>query len=268
MYSPIFLTPDPEIANSMKPVKEHFSEGRSPIHRMDPRVKILVGIGFACLVALSQKLNTLVCAGGFASILLVVANLSYREVFWRLAVVNGFVLFLWLFLPWTVPGQELFRLGPIIVSREGLFLAGTITLKSNAILIAFIALISSSSPFTLFHALSHLYMPDKIVHLSFFCYRYIFVIQSEYKRLRTAMKMRAFQPGTNLHTYRNFAYLIGMLLVKSFDRSERVYQAMLCRGFQGRYPTLVNFYIKKMDIIYGTGMFCMLLILLVIEWKG
>ncbi len=252
----------------MKPIQEHFSEGLSPIHRMDPRVKIIVGIAFACLVALSQKFNTLVCALGFAFILLMIARLSFREVFWRLAVVNGFVLFLWVFLPWTVPGQELFTFGPITGSREGVLLAGAITLKSNAILIAFIVLLSSSSPFTLFHALSHLRMPGKIVHLFFFCYRYIFVIQSEYKRLRTAMKMRAFQPGTNLHTYRSFAYLVGMLLVKSFDRSERVYQAMLCRGFQGEYPTLVNFYVKRLDILYGIGMFCMLLTMFIIEWKG
>jgi cobalt/nickel transport system permease protein len=76
-------------------------------------------------------------------------------------------------------------------------------------------------------------MPDKIVHLISFAYRYIHVIHTEYGRQLNAMKIRGFYPKSNLHTYKTYAYLVGMLLVKSYDRAKRVQAAMLCRGLIG-----------------------------------
>ncbi len=71
-----------------------------------------------------------------------------------------------------------------------------------------------------------------------FTYRYIFVIEQEYARLVRALKVRGFKARTDMHTYRTVANLFGVLLIRSFDRAERVYKAMLCRGFQGRFHTL------------------------------
>jgi cobalt/nickel transport system permease protein len=55
------------------------------------------------------------------------------------------------------------------------------------------------------------------------------------------MRIRAFRPRTNLHTYRSYAYLVGMLFVRAAARAERVHQAMRCRGFQGRFHTMAQF---------------------------
>ncbi|NIR17569.1 MAG: cobalt ECF transporter T component CbiQ, partial [Desulfobacterales bacterium] len=65
--------------------------------------------------------------------------------------------------------------------------------------------------------------------LLFFSYRYIHVIYLEYVRLLNAMKVRCFHPRSDVHTYKAYAHLVGMMLLKSYDRSERVYGAMLCR---------------------------------------
>ena len=64
-----------------------------------------------------------------------------------------------------------------------------------------------------------------------FMVRYFDVLGREYARLRAAMRVRCFRPAMNGHSYRMFGYLVGMLLVRSFDRSERVLAAMKCRGF-------------------------------------
>ena len=61
------------------------------------------------------------------------------------------------------------------------------------------------------------------------------------------MKIRGFQPRTNLHTYRSYAYLAGMLLVRSYDRGENVFQAMLCRGFHGVFYSLKTFSWRRQD---------------------
>ena len=101
------------------------------------------------------------------------------------------------------------------------------------------------------HALRHLYVPEKLVNLFFFSFRYIHVIQEEYVRLSNALKIRCFRPKSNVHTYKTYAYLLGMLLLRSYDRSCRVYQAMLCRGFRGEFWMLDHFQIRKSDLIFG-----------------
>ena len=68
-------------------------------------------------------------------------------------------------------------------------------------------------------------------------YRYLHVISQEYRRLRRSAAMRCFRPATNLHTYRTYSYLIGMTIVRSHERSQRIYNAMRMRGFTGQLPS-------------------------------
>jgi len=146
--------------------------------------------------------------------------------------------------------------------------ASQITVKCNAILLAMIALLSTTPISTLGHAMGQLYFPDKIIHLFLFTYRYIHVIFREYNRLINAMRIRGFRPQTNLHTYRSYAYLLGMLLVRSYDRAETIHTAMLCRGFHGKYYTLSRFSIKIRDILYLSLMLSAILVLMVLQWRA
>jgi cobalt/nickel transport system permease protein len=228
---------------------DNFATGDSLLHRLDPRVKIVVAALFSVVVAVADRYGCLVTAVCLSLTLLFLARLSLREVFLRLLIVNAFIVFLWLFLPFTYGGEKLFSIGPLDATREGVIYALLITVKSNTIVLALIALLATSPIITVGHALSHLYVPDKLIHLLFFTVRYLQVLHLEYDRLRDAMRIRAFKPGTNMHTYRSFAYLIGMLLIKSFDRADRIRKAMLCRGFQGRYYLLSHFELQRVDVI-------------------
>ncbi len=109
-------------------------------------------------------------------------------------------------------------------------------------------------------------IPKKLVHLFFFTQRYIHVIYSEYVRLRDAMKIRGFTPGTNFHTYKSYAYMVGMLLVRSCDRAQRVHNAMLCRGFKGSLYSLSDFSIKSTDVFSFVIMLGLIIVLGVLEW--
>jgi cobalt/nickel transport system permease protein len=231
-------------------IEEQFSTGESFVHGLDPRIRITVAILFSVVVAVSSRFSALLPALALSLFLLVLTRLSARKVFYRLLLVNGLILFLWLLLPFTFRGEPLFHIGPLAGTKEGVLYASQITLKCNAILLAMITLVATIPIFTLGHAMRRLRFPDKIIHLFLFTYRYIHVIFQEYSRLVNAMKIRGFIPGTNLHTYRSYAYLVGMLLIKSYDRAERVYRAMLCRGFSGRYYTLSQFSVKRGDIVY------------------
>jgi len=217
-------------------------------------VKIIVALLFSVIVAVTDKYTSLLSALLFAVVIVAVARLKTKEIISRLLVVNSFIFLLWLMLPFTFPGKNIYTLGPLNISQEGIKYALLITIKSNSIILAGIAFLSTSSIFNLVHALRHLHFPDKLTQLFFFTYRYIHTIHSEYIRLNNALKIRGFKPQTNLHTYKTYAYLVGIMLVRSYDRSKRVYDAMLCRGFKGKFWTLNHFVFKKSDFIAGTVM--------------
>ena len=232
---------------------EEFSLGDSVIHRLDPRVKIISALCFSVAVAVNHSLPATLVAILFPLALIVAARIRTSRVLVRLAIVNGFIAFLWIFLPFSVPGETLYGIGPLNVTREGLHTALLITAKSNAIVLATMALLGTSSVFDLAHALSHLGCPDKIVHLFFFSFRYVHVIHDEYHRLRRAAKIRAFHPRTDIQTYRTFAYFIGMLLVRSFQRARRIVDAMKCRGFRRKFYILHHYNMGRSDYALGSA---------------
>ena len=247
-------------------IGEEFSGGDSLIHRLDPRVKIVAVSFFSVVVAVSNRFVVLMSALALGFFIVLLARVPMRQLVRRLVPVNVFILFLWLFLPFTVQGEPLFSVGPLVGTHEGVLYAARISLKSNAIVTVLIALVASSSILTLGHAMHELRVPKKIVHLFFFTYRYIHVIGREYVRLVNAMKVRGFRPGTNMHSYKTFAYLVGMLLVRSCDRAERVRNAMLCRGFRGRLYSLSDFSMKTRDVISLIVMLTIVLALGALEW--
>jgi cobalt/nickel transport system permease protein len=247
-------------------IQESFSEGASLAHRLDPRGKIVVAALFSILVAVTKNYAVAVAGLVLASVYLALARLPLKRVVVRLLVVNSFIFFLWLVLPFTYPGEAVWRFGPLTASRQGLIYAGLITIKSNAIIIALIALVATVPIVTLGQAMHNLRLPDKLCHLLLFTYRYIYVFEQEYRRLVQAMKIRGFRPRTNLHTYRSYAYLAAMLLVRSFDRAERVFQAMLCRGFHGTFYSLKSFSWQRRDRIFLGASLLALLVLLCLEW--
>ena len=204
-------------------------------------------------MALSSRLSSLIWAGLFVGILLGLAQLGPRRVLRQILLANYFILLLVLVLPFTYPGKVLYSFGPFSLTKEGAIYALTIFLKSNLILTSLVLLLSTTSVFTLAHALHHLHVSEKLVQLIFFSSRYVHVIHREYQKLMAAIKLRGFVPRTNFYTYKTYAYLVASLLIKSYDRSERVYKAMLCRGFKGVFPTYRHFKMQRKDKLFALG---------------
>jgi cobalt/nickel transport system permease protein len=247
---------------------EEFAEGTSVFHRLDPRVKFITLIPYIIVVAIMHGITYPACALTVSTMMIIIARIDTKKLLNRLGVVNIFILFLWLFLPFSHPGQDVFRVGPLTATSEGFLLALSITLKANAIVLATIALLGTSEVFSLAHALVHLKFPRKLVYLFFFFYRYISVLHDEYNRMRRAITIRAFQAKTNLHTYRTYAYLVGMLIVRSSDHSQRIYKAMLCRGFTGKFPVISHFSLKRSDVMWGILMSLITLVLGLASLQG
>ncbi len=229
---------------------EQFAKGTSPLHRRDPRVKIIAALLFTLVVALTTHFSVAATALLLSLLFFFMSQLPLKEVCIRLLLVNTFTLFLWITLPLTYGGDSITSFGPFNLSHDGLLLALLITTKTNAVLLALIALIGTSTVASIGHGLEKLGLPHRLCFLLLFSYRFIFVIYQEYVRLLRAAKIRNFSPGNNLHTYKTFGYLFGMTLVKSWNRSQRVHQAMLLRGFHGKLIPLQQPSLKGADYTF------------------
>jgi len=247
-------------------INESFSEGNTFIHRLDPRIKLLAAFLFSVVISVSSKFFPLFFALIIALTLLVSARLPAKTALLRILFANLFIFLLWFFIPFSMKGEALAHLGPLVISKEGLLYCLLLTIKSNAIIIILITLTATMPVFTMGRAMSSFGVPSKIVNLFIFSYRYIHAILLEYKRLKEAMEIRGFRPKTNMHTYRSYAYLVGMLIVKSHDRAERVHSAMLCRGFQGKFFDLTEFSIKGADNIFIITFIICLMAITLVQW--
>ena len=177
---------------------EEPSSNDSIIVGLDPRIKIVTVFFFSIVVATLNQIPALLCGWTLGILMVLTAKVSTRDLIKRLTPVNVLVGFLWLFLPFTFPGKPILFLGSFPVTHEGVLYATKITIKSNAIMLMMIALVTTTSIFTLGHAMHELRIPKKIVHLFFFTYRYLHVMQREYIRLVNSMKIRGFRAKTNI----------------------------------------------------------------------
>ena len=244
---------------------ETFAEGHSFLHTMDTTAKLVAATVFSLCTALLTTLPIALIALVCGMALLCWAKLPAKLLFRRLLIVNGFIAFLWLTLPVSTPGTPIASFAEFTVTQEGIYLSLLITLKSNAIIAAFIALLATSTITDIGAAFAQLHIPQKISLLFLFTWRYIHVIIEEYHRLSTAAALRGFVPSTTRHTYKTYANLIAMILIKSHDRAERVSAAMKLRGFTGTFHSATTQQLRLLDISAAACISCISIIMLGFE---
>ncbi|OUD12512.1 cobalt ECF transporter T component CbiQ [Thioflexithrix psekupsensis] len=224
--------------------------GDSLVHALDPRIRFILTLAFALWLVLQQQglalLTGLLLGMGFVAL----AQLPYYWILIRLLPINLFMVLLFLILPVTLSGNTVITLGHLTLSDTGFIYASHIFLRANAMMLTMVALIGTLDLITLGHALAHLKVPTKLIHLLLFTVRYLSVLYATWQQLALAMKVRGFIPRANWHTYRSMGYLLGMLLVRSFLRAQRVEWAMKCRGYHGQFYLLSHFYLKLSDAVF------------------
>lgn len=231
----------------------------------DPRMRILTACVFAVITVSLSTISALIGALAVSIGLLLMSRLPIRRTLKRMAMMDSFIIFMLVLLPFSMPGDAMFTVFGFPASWQGLWKAVEIALTANAVILALMVLVGTMEPVTLGHALHKLRCPEVLVHLLMFTIRYIEVLREEYLRLRGAMKIRGFRPGTNWHTYRSFGYLVGMMLVRAIERSERILSAMKCRGFSGRIVLLQNFSMTRRDYLFSAMLSTVCLGLLILD---
>jgi cobalt/nickel transport system permease protein len=223
----------------------------SPVHAFDARIKLVLAIAFIFA-------NALLPAGAWPVYILMLALVLAVEVLSELGV--AYVLkrsilalpFVLAALPllFTVPGLPLvsFSLGSwdLTISQAGLVRFLSIALKSWISLHAAILLASTTTFPSLLMAMRAIKIPRLLVTVFGLMWRYLFVLVDEALRLMRARTARSghsdqsgLKPGGSL-AWRGKVTggMAGNLFVRGFERSDRIYMAMVSRGYDGETRSL------------------------------
>lgn len=242
----------------------HADDG--PIGALNPRTRLVATLVAVVLITALHNLGVL-CAALVAAIMLAwLARLPWGGLRHRLLHVEGFLIVLLVLLPFTVPGEAVFSLGPVTATSEGLTRAVTAVLKVNVCALIVFVLVGTLDPVRIGQAAESLGAPRRLVSLFLFTVRYVAVFRAESARLGEAMRVRGFVPRSNLHTWRTYGNLAGMMMVRSLERAQRVDEAMRCRGFAGRVPAPPLGAAKQSDFAFATVFASVMVCLLVMEF--
>ena len=237
---------------------EYRHREHSLLTSLDPRTLLIAATGAAFIISFISNPGPAFLCLAFAVALVAIRGFSTLHLLKHLAMVNVFIAFLWLTVPPTMPGEVIFSLGPLDWSRDGVRLALLVTVKCNAILLSFFALVSGISLPRIGYALERLHVPAKLVFLFLFTCRYIHVVGEEWQRLQTAAKLRGFVPRNTLHTYRTIANMFGLTFINAVDRSRRIHEAMVVRGFTGVFNTVAELKSGAADYRFALPFFLVL----------
>lgn len=239
---------------------DRYRAGESFLHRLDPRVKLVITLAF---IVSNVALPDGSWAGfGLAWLWLVslcyAGGIGYRYVLLRSFIVLPFTLAAITSI-FAIPGEPLFVLGignARLVATDAGVLRFVSVLVRSWLAVQMVLLLTAVTSFPdLMHGLRHLYVPAPLVAIISFMYRYLFVLSEETTRLLRAREARSAQlPGGTYKTGGSLLWrarvtgsIAGQLFLRSYDRSSRIYQAMVARGYQGRFLTLNPHVMRPVD---------------------
>ena len=224
-----------------------------PIDRLDPRARIVAALaGVIVAVTLGDPRLlfagiALVAIGGFFT------GVGPADLARRLAHVEGFLAVLLVTTPFAVAGDPAFSIGPLVASWAGLERALVLLARVGLAAAIVFTLVGGLEPVRFGHGLARLGLPERLVHVLLFAVRFVDLLRGEAARLRDALRARAFRPGASRHALATYGDFAGMLLVRAFERAERVDEAMRCRGFAGRLMLVREERFGAVDAVFAVG---------------
>ncbi len=236
--------------------KEYFNLGYldalsyrdTAVHRLDPRAKLIAAVLFIVTVVSFPKHEVagLLPFLLFPVLLFSLADVPVKFILKKVLLLSSFAFFIGIFNP-VIDRRIVYSLLGVPVSAGWIsFLS--IMLKFFLTISCALLLIATTSFPGICHALQKLGMPEVFISQLLFLYRYLFVLAEETMRLVRARDMRSF--GNKGRGIGAFVSLTGTLFLRSVERAERIYQAMLSRGFTGRLHSVRSYHFSRADAAF------------------
>jgi cobalt/nickel transport system permease protein len=230
---------------------DRLSTGDTALHRLDPRAKVVVTLVFIISVVSFGKyeISAMVPFFLFPVTMTALGDLPASYILKKIALLSPFALIVGIFNP-LFDRQVLVQMGPLGISGGWI---SFVSIALRAVLTVGIALIMVGvTGFSAgCNALERMGMPKAFVVQLLFLYRYIFVLTEEGARTARARELRTF--GGKGMEMKAYASLVGNLLLRTWERAERVYRAMLCRGFNGEFHLRRSFRFGVREAVFSIG---------------
>ncbi len=239
--------------DGMLPLLGGAAAQRSPLHDWDPRFKIAAILAFAFLVVSLRQPPLVAAALAVALMIIPLGRLPWSRPLRRIAAMNGFLAMFLVVMPLTAvvrPGDALIVFGGLEswpFNLRGLLLALTIVGKAWCVALLMEPLLATAPLGATLEGLARLGVPRRVGELLLIAHRYIHVFFDEQQRMRSGMVARAFRPDHRLDRMRDYGNFVGMLLVRSYERTHRVFEAMQARGYAGAMPGHYRFTANAAD---------------------
>lgn len=212
-----------------------YVHGHTAVHRLAPQCKLAAQLLFVIAVVVTPR-EAFWAFGVYAAILVGVIRLAELPVVFvlkRLAIEVPFVLFAVL-LPFIGGGERTDVFG-MSLSVEGLWGAWNILAKATLGLGTSILVAATTTMPEFLRGFERLHLPRAFTSTASFMIRYFDVIADEMRRMKIGRQARGYDPRW-IWQARAVAASAGSLFIRSYERGERVYQAMLSRGYTGSLP--------------------------------
>lgn len=227
---------------------ERFAGKKSLVHQLDPRCKILLTFVFAITVVSFDRYEVVALLPMFAFplFILILAEIPTLYLLKKLFVVSLFAFMVGILNP--VLDREIMCYFHGIPISGGWLSFISIMLRFFLTAGTALLLLMTTGMYDISKGLEKLKVPKVFVMQLFFLCRYLFVLTDEVARLVKARDARSFgRKGSSLRVFNN---LLSSLLMRSIDRSERIYTAMRCRGFDGSIRTINLLKWKLQDSLF------------------
>jgi cobalt/nickel transport system permease protein len=239
----------------------------SPVARLDTRWRLA---GLTLLLAASAIARTISVASlelAAAALLVWWARAPVKWCAERLGPVFLVLLPAALLLPISwVPSPDAWQLGVLYFSPQSARLVVVIFLKAATLVLLLQVVLVTAPLTTTLKAAHHLHVPGLVVQIIMLSYRYVYVLGDELARLRIALRVRGFRNRPSRHAYRTVGHLAGTLLVRGYERAERVGHAMTCRGYHGRFHALAQFRTRASDVAFFLLLACSSIGFTALDW--
>lgn len=214
-----------------------YRHGHSPVHRLPPHCKLAATFAFVLVVVSTPR--EAVWAFGLYAVLVAgaaaVARIPAGFLLRRLVIEVPFVAFAVL-MPFVAEGERVDVLG-MSLSVSGLWGAWNVLAKGTLGVAASVLLASTTELRALLLGLQRLKLPPLLVQIASFMIRYGDVVTEELRRMSVARRSRGFEARGVRH-WGVLAKTAGALFIRSYERGERVYLAMVSRGYAGSMPVI------------------------------
>lgn len=220
------------------------------IHRIHPLAKLLTTVVYLTVVVSfgRYEIGSLLPFLFYPVLLFAMGDLPVAPIIKRILLIEPFIIGIGILNP--LFDHQVIMVGGITMSK-GWVTFFSILIKSGLTVTAALLLIATTGMDRLAGALRMLKIPRLFVLQLLLTYRYISVLMEEVARMLRAYSLRSpEQKGIQRSVWGSFA---GQLILRTFERAQRVYQAMCLRGFAGEYNTGGYAGFKAADLVYLAG---------------